>query len=67
MGIVPIPDAADDARSLQLVLGGALEGDHRPHSRAVAVQDLQRAELGGHDVAALCCGTKTKRRPALVL
>lgn len=56
---VPTPNAADDARSLQLVLGWALEGHHSPHIGAAALQDLQRAQPGREEAAALPCTANT--------
>lgn len=61
LGTVPLPNAGDEAWSLQLMRVRALECDHRPHGRAVAVDDLQRAELGRDDTAALPCSTETKQ------
>lgn len=60
LGIVPLPYAGDDARPLQLVLGRTLEGDDRPDGCAVAMNDLQGAQLGRGHMAALPCRTNTR-------
>lgn len=56
---VPVPNAADGGRPLQLVLGRALEGEHGPHIGAAALQDPQRAQVGRAQAAALPWGENT--------